>query len=144
MTIDASFKEELIKDLDSRILQMLLRQPEYNFDIVIVDSIEAGLETIKSLVDNETLIGVSSAIIRHKIAFYLGLDINRFKFVRGNFAEEEFKDKSLLLWDYLQMQQPLAGNLLSRPWDSVILLILLNRLETDTYSISDLLIPESP
>src|SRR5690348_15571564 len=113
---------EYQQTLDRHITNMLLLEPYSPTDIILVDSEEMALNKIQDLLEDEVLIGVTTAVDRHRIAYKYNVDINKFRFIRGaNSLEiENPEDKHLILWDFIDIQTELAQKVVySNNWRQV-------------------------
>lgn len=120
--------------LDKTIIDMLALEPNCALNVHIVDTDEMGVERLPKILENiptRYVIGVPTAVVRHRLAFNLGLEPSVFSFVRENKSDLEKvlpAGTSLILWDYLRLSQPLAQKLVYKNWEQVDLVVLLRHL----------------
>jgi enoyl-[acyl-carrier-protein] reductase (NADH) len=126
---------DLSKIINLSIMDMLMLEPENcSVNLHIVDSDQMGIDILPNILANmpsRYVIGVSTAIIRHKIAFNLNTPISAFSFIRDNKSDLEqvvAKNSSLLLWDYLNLSQPLTKRIVYRGWDQVDIIVILRNI----------------
>ena len=115
---------------------MLCLEPDSeSFHVHFVDTDTMGILLLEHQiipeVDRNAVIGIGSARVRHKIAYTLGLSIDQFSFIVDNKSDLEVvipEQTNLILWDYLQLSQPLANNLVYRNWKRIDLMIIVPEL----------------
>lgn len=128
--------DDLGKIVNLTIMDMLMLEPECPLNLHIVDSDQMGIDLLPGIlqqVPTNFVIGVPTAAIRHKIAFNLGVEPSSFSFIRDNKSDLEKvlpSGSSLLLWDYLNLSQPLAQKIVYRGWDQVDLVVILRNMVT--------------
>lgn len=131
---------------------MLALEPETpSFNIHFADSDLMGIKLLKDKIldpEENPVIGVHTARVRHKIAFNMNLPVENFSFVIDNKSDLEdlIPDQTcLVLWDYLQLSQPLAASLVHRAWKRVDLVIIVPDLAATKPGVSlrSLVTPES-
>jgi hypothetical protein len=141
--------EPISKVVNLTIMDMLMLEPECPLNLHIVDSDEMGLDLIPKIVATDKfLIGIQTAVIRHKIAFHHNFSIDRFSFIRENKSDLTKvipTGTQLVLWDYLNLSQPLAQNIIYAGWDRVDLVVVLRNLFTPSgeqnISLHNLVLP---
>ena len=127
---------EIARYRDNLIMKMLMIEPECPLHIHVVDSDEMGFAKLPGIMaDSKTqkVIGVPNARTRHKIAFQHQVPIDSFAFITEAGSPLESDDpgkRHLILWSYLELQQPLAEKIVYRDWDQVDLIIILRQLVT--------------
>lgn len=122
------------KVINLTMMDMLMLEPECPLNLHIVDSVQMGIEFLPQILHDapsKFVIGVPSAVIRHKIAFSLELNPETFSFIRENKSDLDKvlpKGSGLILWDYLNLSQPLAQKIVYRGWDQVDLIVVLRNI----------------
>lgn len=124
---------------DNLLMKMLMMDPGCPLHIHVVDSDQMGIDKIPKIIEEEPdstpVIGVTSARIRHKIAFQHELPITSFSFITESGSDLWTTDpegKHLILWSYLDLVQPLAEQIVHRGWSRVDLIVIFRQLVTPT------------
>lgn len=135
-------EDDVEKIINLTIMDMLLLEPECPLNFHIVDSDQMGIDLLPDILANvptNPIIGVGEARMRHKIAFNLNLSVSSFSFIRDNQSDLErvfSQGSSLLLWDYLNLSQPIAQRMVYRNWDQVDLIVVLRNMVTSTGEVN--------
>lgn len=131
---------------------MLLLEPDCNLHLHVVDSLDSGIPIVGKLFNDEpTIIGVPSAVVRHKLAFNLELPIETFSFIRENKSDLQkvmSANTRLILWDYLNLSQPIASQIVLQGWKQVDLIVILRNMINmngeQNFSLYNLIMPGNP
>ena len=110
---------------------MLTLESESSLLIHFADSDSMGIQILSNLILPEVIdtpkIGIGGARVRHKIGFHMGLSVSNFSFVTETGSDLETIDPTdinLVLWDYLNLSQPLARKILYRNWKRIDLITI--------------------
>jgi hypothetical protein len=144
---------DVVKAVNITMLEMLALEPECSINLHVADSDTMAIDLFQGLIKElpeRYVIGVPTAAIRHKIAYRLEIPVNTFSFIKENKSDLTKvlpTNTGLVLWDYLNLSQPLAKNLIYRGWKQIDLFVILRNLVTSTgernTSLYNLIIPEN-
>lgn len=137
------------------IVDMLLLESGVPLDIHVASSIDYSYELVHKITDSlkepsDFALVTHSALMRHKLRALYDFPLGHFVFLKENKILNPIENpegKHLVLWDYLNLPQPLTQNLIySHQWKSVqIICILRNMIQADglpNLSLHDLVVPK--
>jgi hypothetical protein len=125
---------DLINIINLDIIDLLLLDIDCPLAIHVVDSDEMGLDRFAKIIQEagpSFVIGTPTAKMRHKIAYHHGLSIDKFSLIVNNEKSELLdanKNRHLILWDYLNIPQPVGKDIIYQTWDKVDLIVVLKNL----------------
>jgi hypothetical protein len=126
MPIDKS----IIDETNSVIMQTITLDPVHPLNYHVADSDQMAIDNLNQILTEDHIIVVQEARIRHKIAYQCNLPISSFAFLRDGVCTIDSNNtkRKIILWDYMNLSQPAAGDLVYGDWDQVDLILILRNL----------------
>jgi hypothetical protein len=134
--------------VNTAITDMLTLNPACPLNIHIADSVQMGLSLLSELVHQPIIIGIPTALIRHKIAYNFNIPVSSFIFINDHSAVNKMlaidtANYNLILWDYLYLTQPISEEIIYLGWKQIDLIANITTMIPNVYTdVSSYLLDE--